>query len=221
MKQNIAINIENLNFYYKNFYAIKDINLQIYEKEFVILKGVSGSGKSTLLSLIGAMQRPNSGKIEVFNEPVSKMPDIFASHFRLKHLGFIFQHFNLIEEFSVYENLKVALIPLKISKKDEKEKIEHSLKSVGLLQKKDNLARNLSGGEKQRVSIARAIISNPKIILADEPTANLDLKNSLNIIKILKKLNQEGTTIVVSTHDDIFEKEIQNLRVINIHDGSI
>ena len=108
----VAVFVENLNFFYKNFHAIKDVSFTVYEKEFVILKGVSGSGKSTLLSLIGAMQRPTSGKIEIFKEPVSKMPDLFASKFRLNHLGFIFQSFNLIEEFSVYENIKTALIPI-------------------------------------------------------------------------------------------------------------
>jgi len=217
----IAVKVQNVNFYYDNFHVLKDINLDIIENDFILLKGVSGSGKSTLLSLIGAMHRPSSGKVEVFGKPVSKMPDIFASHFRLNHLGFVFQNFNLIEEFSVAQNLASALVPLKLNKKEINDKINSALKKVGLLKKIDNLAKNLSGGEKQRVGIARAIINSPKIILADEPTANLDLQNSLNIIEILKSIQQDGATIIVSTHDDIFEKEIKNLKVIHIQNGII
>lgn len=221
-----AIEVEKLNLIFspntsREFHALKNITMSIKEGEFCILKGVSGSGKSTLLSVMGALLKPTSGKLEVFSNPVSKMPDFHASTFRREHLGFIFQNFNLFDEFTVLENVQTALIPTGTSVSHMKTRALELLSMVNLKDKKDTFARNLSGGEKQRCAIARALINNPKLILADEPTANLDKKNSENVIEILTKLNQQGTTILVATHDEIFEQMVPNLNVIHIKEGTL
>ncbi|MDQ1325267.1 MAG: transporter ATP-binding protein [Campylobacterota bacterium] len=221
-----VIEVEKLNLIFspntsREFHALKNITMSIKEGEFCILKGVSGSGKSTLLSVMGALLKPTSGKLEVFSNPVSKMPDFHASTFRREHLGFIFQNFNLFDEFTVLENVQTALIPTGTSVSHMKTRALELLSMVNLKDKKDTFARNLSGGEKQRCAIARALINNPKLILADEPTANLDKKNSENVIEILTKLNQQGTTILVATHDEIFEQMVPNLNVIHIKEGTL
>ena len=221
-----VIEIENLNLTFspntpQEFHALKNISLSVKEGEFCILKGVSGSGKSTLLSVMGALLKPTSGKLEVFSSPVSKMPDFHASTFRREHLGFIFQNFNLFDEFTVLENVQTALVPTNTPVVHMKDRALELLSMVNLENKKDTTARNLSGGEKQRCAIARALINNPKLILADEPTANLDRKNSENVIEILTKLNSQGTTVLVATHDEIFEQMIPDLKVIHIKEGAI
>ncbi|MDD2400329.1 MAG: ABC transporter ATP-binding protein [Sulfurovum sp.] len=221
-----VIEIENLNLTFspntpQEFHALKNISLSVKEGEFCILKGVSGSGKSTLLSVMGALLKPTSGKLEVFSSPVSKMPDFHASTFRREHLGFIFQNFNLFDEFTVLENVQTALVPTNAPVAHMQTRALALLSMVNLEKKKDTTARNLSGGEKQRCAIARALINNPKLILADEPTANLDRKNSENVIEILTKLNSQGTTVLVATHDEIFEQMIPDLKVIHIKEGAI
>ena len=221
-----VIEIENLNLTFspntpQEFHALKNISLSVKEGEFCILKGVSGSGKSTLLSVMGALLKPTSGKLEVFSSPISKMPDFHASTFRREHLGFIFQNFNLFDEFTVLENVQTALVPTNAPVAHMQTRALALLSMVNLEKKKDTTARNLSGGEKQRCAIARALINNPKLILADEPTANLDRKNSENVIEILTKLNSEGTTVLVATHDEIFEQMVPNLKVIHIKEGAV
>ncbi len=221
-----VIEIENLNLTFspntpQEFHALKNISLSVKEGEFCILKGVSGSGKSTLLSVMGALLKPTSGKLEVFSSPISKMPDFHASTFRREHLGFIFQNFNLFDEFTVLENVQTALVPTNIPVVHMQDRALELLSMVNLENKKYTIARNLSGGEKQRCAIARALINNPKLILADEPTANLDRKNSENVIEILTKLNSQGTTVLVATHDEIFEQMIPDLKVIHIKEGAI
>lgn len=221
-----VIEIENLNLTFspntpQEFHALKNISLSVKEGEFCILKGVSGSGKSTLLSVMGALLKPTSGKLEVFSSPISKMPDFHASTFRREHLGFIFQNFNLFDEFTVLENVQTALVPTNIPVVHMQDRALELLSMVNLENKKYTIARNLSGGEKQRCAIARALINNPKLILADEPTANLDRKNSENVIEILTKLNSEGTTVLVATHDEIFEQMVPNLKVIHIKEGAV
>ena len=221
-----VIEIKNLNLVFsahtpREFHALKNISMHVQEGEFCILKGVSGSGKSTLLSVMGALLKPTSGKLEVFSNPVSKMPDFHASTFRREHLGFIFQNFNLFDEFTVLENVQTALVPTNTPVAQMKARALELLSLVNLESKKNTFARNLSGGEKQRCAIARALINNPKLILADEPTANLDRKNSENVIEILTKLNQNGTTVLVATHDEIFEQMVPNLKVIHIKEGAL
>ena len=204
------IKIKNLNkIFYENtnkeFYALKDINLNIKKSSCVILKGVSGSGKSTLLSLIATLQKPTSGEIVVENESIAKLPDFHASNFRARKIGFIFQSFNLFNELSVKDNISLPLIPLGFSQKQIDEKVINTLKLANILHKKDELVSNLSGGEKQRCAIARALVNDCEIILCDEPTANLDYENSKNFIEILKELKELKKTIIIATHDPIFD----------------
>ncbi len=204
------IKIKNLNkIFYENtnkeFYALKDINLNIKKSSCVVLKGVSGSGKSTLLSLIATLQKPTSGEIVVENESIAKLPDFHASNFRARKIGFIFQSFNLFNELSVKDNISLPLIPLGFSQKQIDEKVISTLKLANILHKKDELVSNLSGGEKQRCAIARALVNNCEIILCDEPTANLDYENSKNFIEILKELKELKKTIIIATHDPVFD----------------
>ncbi|MDN5073318.1 ABC transporter ATP-binding protein [Aliarcobacter butzleri] len=204
------IKIKNLNkIFYENtnkeFYALKDINLNIKKSSCVVLKGVSGSGKSTLLSLIATLQKPTSGEIVVEDESIAKLPDFHASNFRARKIGFIFQSFNLFNELSVKDNISLPLIPLGFSQKQIDEKVINTLKLANILHKKDELVSNLSGGEKQRCAIARALVNNCEIILCDEPTANLDYENSKNFIEILKELKELKKTIIIATHDPIFD----------------
>ncbi|MDN5099992.1 ABC transporter ATP-binding protein [Aliarcobacter butzleri] len=204
------IKIKNLNkIFYENtnkeFYALKDINLNIKKSSCVVLKGVSGSGKSTLLSLIATLQKPTSGEIVVENESIAKLPDFHTSNFRARKIGFIFQSFNLFNELSVKDNISLPLIPLGFSQKQIDEKVINTLKLANILHKKDELVSNLSGGEKQRCAIARALVNNCEIILCDEPTANLDYENSKNFIDILKELKELKKTIIIATHDPIFD----------------
>ncbi|MCG3685494.1 ABC transporter ATP-binding protein [Aliarcobacter butzleri] len=204
------IKIKNLNkIFYENtnkeFYALKDINLNIKKSSCVVLKGVSGSGKSTLLSLIATLQKPTSGEIVVENESIAKLPDFHASNFRARKIGFIFQSFNLFNELSVKDNISLPLIPLGFSQKQIDEKVINTLKLSNILHKKDELVSNLSGGEKQRCAIARALVNDCEIILCDEPTANLDYENSKNFIEILKELKELKKTIIIATHDPIFD----------------
>jgi putative ABC transport system ATP-binding protein len=204
------IKIKNLNkIFYENtnkeFYSLKDINLNIKKSSCVVLKGVSGSGKSTLLSLIATLQKPTSGEIVVEDESIAKLPDFHASNFRARKIGFIFQSFNLFNELSVKDNISLPLIPLGFSQKQIDEKVINTLKLANILHKKDELVSNLSGGEKQRCAITRALVNDCEIILCDEPTANLDYENSKNFIEILKELKELKKTIIIATHDPIFD----------------
>ncbi|AYJ80817.1 ABC transporter ATP-binding protein [Aliarcobacter cryaerophilus ATCC 43158] len=188
----------------KEFYALKSINFEIKKGSFVIFKGVSGSGKSTLLSIIATISKPSLGEILFENESVSKYPDIHASNVRAKNIGYIFQSFNLFEDLTVFENVSFPLIPLGFSQKEINKKVEETLILSNILHKKDEIVSNLSGGEKQRCAIARALVNKADAILCDEPTSSLDFENSLNFIESLKELKKAGKTIVVATHDPIF-----------------
>ncbi len=185
-------------------YVLHELNLHIAAGELLIIKGKSGSGKSTLLSLIAGILKPTSGEVFVENQPISKLPDHFASAYRRDHIGIIFQKYNLIPDLSVEENILLPLYPLGIAKDLLKQKAKEVMHAFSIEHKADSLAKNLSGGEQQRVAIARANIANPKIILADEPTANLDAKLSLAFIEMLKQMKALGRTIVVATHDPLF-----------------
>lgn len=220
------IKITNLNKIFnentkQEFHALKDINLEIKTSSCIILKGVSGSGKSTLLSIIAALLKPTSGHIEIDNESIAKLPDLHASKFRAKKLGFVFQSYNLFNELNVKDNVSLALIPLGYSQKQINELTLRALNLANIAHKKDELACNLSGGEKQRCAIARALVNNPDIIICDEPTANLDYDNSMLFIQSLKELKKLNKTIIVSSHDSIFETLDFIDEVINIKNGQI
>ncbi|MDY0123173.1 ABC transporter ATP-binding protein [Sulfurimonas sp.] len=201
--------------------ALKDINLDIKEGELVVLRGASGSGKSTVLSLIAALSKPTSGEVEVDGDKISKLADNFASEYRRHNIGFVFQKYNLIPNLSVKENIVLPLVPMNLAQKEIDEKLGRVLKMFHIEHKAEQLVKNLSGGEQQRVAIARANINNPKIILADEPTANLDEKLSLHFIEMLQELKAEGKTIIVATHDPLFFGLSFADREIELHHGSI
>jgi putative ABC transport system ATP-binding protein len=184
--------------------ALNKVNLFIKKGELVVLKGASGSGKSTILSLIAGLSKPTSGEVIVNKKRVSKLIDDFATLFRRENIGFIFQKYNLIPTLTVKENIIVPLIPTNPDAKELEEKLKAVLKKFEIEDKENIVVKNLSGGEQQRVAISRALINNPPIIIADEPTANLDEKLSKNFIKFLKLLKDEGKTIIVATHDPLF-----------------
>jgi putative ABC transport system ATP-binding protein len=203
------------------FHALHHINLHVNESEVLILNGVSGSGKSTLLSIIAAMDKPTSGEVIVDSVAISKLPDLHASAYRSEHIGFIFQHFNLLEELSVAENVALPLIPQKIDAKAIKEKVAIAMQRARIEHKTDVSVNRLSGGEKQRCAIARALVNDPKLILCDEPTANLDRENSLHFIQSLRELKEMGKTIIIATHDPLFETLDFIDRVLHISDGKL
>lgn len=220
------IKIENLNKIFnentkREFHALKNINLEINDSSCIILKGISGSGKSTLLSIIGTLLKPTSGSIQIDNENVAKLPDLHASNFRAKKLGFIFQSYNLFDTLSVKDNVSISLIPLGFNQKQIDEMSLKALELSNINHKKDELVYNLSGGEKQRCAIARAMVNNPEIILCDEPTANLDYDNSIIFIETLKKLKALNKTIIVATHDPIFDNLDFLDNVVHIKNGMI
>ncbi len=182
--------------------ALKDANLDVQKGEFVALMGPSGSGKSTLLHLIAAMDRPTDGEILVLGENLRALSDREIAHWRNVHIGFVFQGFNLIPVLTAIENVE---LPLKLTSLNKKERMEHAttaLQLVGLGDRLKHLPRQLSGGQEQRVAIARAIVTDPDLILADEPTGNLDATSATEVLSLLSRLNKEfGKTIVMVTHD--------------------
>ena len=201
--------------------AVQDINVTFKEGELVVLKGASGSGKSTILSLISGILKPTSGEVIVDGKKISKLADHFAANYRRKNIGFIFQKYHLIPDLSVKENLLLPLIPDNLSTEEVNRRLEATLNSLGIKDKKETLVKRLSGGEQQRVAIARANINTPKIILADEPTANLDATLSLEFIEIIKKMKRDNRTIIIATHDPLFFDLDFVDRVIEIKNAKI
>lgn len=201
--------------------ALQDVSFEVKDGELTILKGPSGSGKSTLLSIVAALLKPTSGDVEVDGKKIAKLPDNFASLYRRDNIGFIFQKFNLIPTLSVFENVILPLIPSNLSKKEIESKAKQSMQKFSIYHKKDDLAKNLSGGEQQRVAIARALVNDPKIILADEPTANLDAKLSSSFLEFIKELHSEKKTILIATHDPIFFDLDFVDKIVNVEDGLI
>ena len=203
------------------FCALKNINLDVNNGELVILKGVSGSGKSTLLSLIALLQKPTSGEILIDGTNIAKLPDAFCSEFRHKRLGLIFQNFNLIEGLSVYENLLApfALTNFKANVRDEM--IKKALELANISHKRDENVSNLSGGERQRCAVARALSMDADIILADEPTANLDRQNSCAFLGLLESFKELKKSVIVATHDSIFDELSATDRVVSLQNGEI
>ena len=203
------------------FCALKNINLDVNNGELVILKGVSGSGKSTLLSLIALLQKPTSGEILIDGTNIAKLPDAFCSEFRHKRLGLVFQNFNLIEGLSVYENLLApfALTNFKVNVRDEM--IKKALNLANISHKRDENVSNLSGGERQRCAVARALSMDADIILADEPTANLDRQNARAFLSLLESFKALKKSVIVATHDSIFDELSATDRVVSLQNGEI
>ena len=200
--------------------AVKELSLTINKGEFVSIMGPSGCGKSTLLNIMGLLDSPTSGDIEIDGINVCGMSDKELAHFSNQKLGFIFQNFHLIPSLNVIDNVALPLLYRKgLSASERKSKAEKVLKKVGLSHRMKHLPSQLSGGQSQRVAIARAIIGNPEIILADEPTGNLDSKTGIEIMNILHQLNTEGTTIVMVKHDENIANKTG--RVIRLLDGTL
>ena len=199
--------------------ASNGVSFTIYRGEFVAIVGKSGSGKSTLMNIIGALDVPTSGEYYLGGEDVSDMSDDELAEIRNKMIGFIFQQYNLLPKLNLLENVELPLLYAGVPAQERKERALASLERVGLKEKWKNMPSQLSGGQQQRVSIARALAGDPSLILADEPTGTLDSKTSREVLNFLKKLNEEGNTIVMITHDNSIAMEAK--RVIRVHDGKI
>ena len=200
--------------------ALQDINLEIRPNRFTVLSGASGSGKTTLLNLIGCIDRPDSGAIIVAGESVQQMSDNALSDFRARHIGFIFQNFNLLPVLSAYENVEYPLLLTGMASGKRRERVRSLLAAVGLADKMKNLPGQLSGGQRQRVAIARALASSPKLVLADEPTANLDSATGAAIITLMRSMQREHEVcFVFSSHDPQVLAEADD--VVSIRDGRI
>lgn len=201
------------------FAVLKGINLEIKTGEFVALMGPSGSGKSTLMNIVGCLDRPTSGRFMLLGHDISSLSDDELARIRREELGFIFQTFNLIGRISVQRNVEVPMILSEVPREKRRERAIELLRAVGLSHRLDFGPLNISGGERQRVAIARALANDPKIIIADEPTGNLDLKSTEEVMNIMKKLNQEGRTIIMVTHNPEITENCS--RVIRLRDGRI
>jgi len=199
--------------------ALNNINLHVQKGEFVAIMGPSGCGKSTLLNIIGLLDNPTDGLYYFNGHEVSKFKESQRTGLRKGNIGFVFQSFNLIDDLTVYENVELPLIYLKLKPAERKQMVETVLERMKIGHRRKHFPQQLSGGQQQRVAIARAVVSNPKLILADEPTGNLDSKNGLEVMKLLSELNREGTTIVMVTHSERDAGFAH--RVINLFDGQV
>jgi putative ABC transport system ATP-binding protein len=199
--------------------ALNEVTFEIKEGEFVSVMGPSGCGKSTLLNVIGMLDKPESGKYQFMGQEVSNLNEKKRSQVRKQKIGFIFQNFNLIDELTVFENIELPLIYNKISSAERKQRVNALVEKIGIAHRASHFPQQLSGGQQQRVAVARALITRPTLILADEPTGNLDTSNGNEVMEMLCELNDEGTTIVMvthSAHDASYSK-----RIINLLDGQI
>jgi len=199
--------------------VLKDINLKIAKKDFVSIMGPSGSGKSTLLQMIGALDRPTAGKVLIDGMDLSKLSEVEIARTRGKKIGFVFQTFNLYPTLNALGNVELPMIIMEKNKSERKKKAMELLGLVGLKERADHLPSQMSGGERQRIAIARALANDPSFILADEPTGNLDSKSGSDIMNIFVKLNKEGRTVVVVTHDKNIASHSKH--IVQIKDGRI
>lgn len=199
--------------------ALNNVNLNVEKGEFVAIMGPSGCGKSTLLNIIGMLDNPTDGSYSFAGHEVSGLRESQRTELRKGNLGFVFQSFNLIDELTVYENVELPLIYLKMSKSERRDKVTAVLERMKIAHRAQHFPQQLSGGQQQRVAISRAVVTNPGLILADEPTGNLDSKNGIKVMNLLTELNQEGTTIVMVTHSDRDSHYAH--RVVNLFDGQI
>jgi putative ABC transport system ATP-binding protein len=199
--------------------ALEGVNLDIKKNEFLAIMGPSGSGKSTLLHMIGCLDRPSSGKVIINGVDISKLNDSQLARLRGREIGFVFQTFNLYPTLTAAENVELPMMIVEKKSKERKERALELLRMVGLENRKNHLPSQMSGGERQRVAIARALANDPKLILADEPTGNLDSKSGEEIMKVLVRLNENGKTVVVITHDQVIASHAK--KTVRIKDGKI
>ncbi len=199
--------------------VLKDISFQVEEGEYIAIMGPSGSGKTTLMNIIGCLDSPSSGNYILDQRSVSGLKEKELTKIRRNTLGFVFQQFQLMPRETALDNVCLPLVYAGINKKERRERGLHALEKVGLLDRAEFKPTQLSGGQKQRVAIARAIVNNPKVLLADEPTGALDSKSGKQVLELFKKLNEEGVTIVMITHDKNVAKQAK--RIVHIIDGEI
>lgn len=199
--------------------ALNKVSIEVKEGEFVAIMGPSGCGKSTLLNILGLLDNPTSGEYYLNGIEVSRYTEAQRTKLRKGIIGFVFQSFNLIDELNVYENIELPLLYMGVSAAERKKKVQEAMERMAIVHREQHFPQQLSGGQQQRVAIARAVVANPKLILADEPTGNLDSKNGQEVMNLLSELNKEGTTIVMVTHsqhDAGFAS-----RTINLFDGQV
>jgi ABC-type lipoprotein export system ATPase subunit len=217
------IQLKNIEKYYSNgslkTYVLRDISFNVDEGEFISIMGPSGSGKSTILHILGMLDTPTAGEYHFFNEAVHNMKEKKLADLHKTYIGFVFQQYHLIDELTVYENLETPLLYQKIKSDERRGKIAEILDRFNIVAKKDLFPNQLSGGQQQLVAIARAVIAQPKLILADEPTGNLHSEQGKEVMELLKKLNEEGKTIIQVTHSD--ENASYGDRIIRLKDGWI
>jgi putative ABC transport system ATP-binding protein len=199
--------------------AIDAVNLQVEEGQFVSIMGPSGCGKSTLLHILGLIDGPTAGSYRFLGEDVSRYPESRRSRIRKRNIGFVFQNFNLLDELTVFENVELPLIYAKVSATERKTRVEEVLERVDIAHRRSHFPAQLSGGQQQRVAVARAVVSRPNLILADEPTGNLDSANGTEVMQILMKLNESGTSILMVTHSS--ENAAYSQRTVRMLDGKI
>lgn len=199
--------------------ALNKVDLEVKKGEFVAVMGPSGCGKSTLLNILGLLDNPTDGELYFNGIEVSNFKERQRTNLRKANVGFVFQSFNLIDELTVYENVELPLLYLKMPAKERKEKVEATLDRMKMAHRKKHFPQQLSGGQQQRVAIARAVVANPKMILADEPTGNLDSANGEEVMKLLTELNKEGTTIIMVTHSPS-DAEYAH-RIVQLFDGHV
>lgn len=199
--------------------ALDKVNLKIKEGEFIAIMGPSGCGKSTLLNILGLLDNPSNGEYHFLDQEVSKFSEKKRAHLRKKNIGFVFQSFNLIDELTIFENVELPLLYLKVPSSERKRKVDEILEKIQLIPRKNHFPQQLSGGQQQRTAVARAIVGDPKLILADEPTGNLDSTNGEEVMNILTQLHEAGTTIVMVTHSPAYAEYSQ--RTIHLFDGHI
>ena len=200
-------------------WALNNVNIEIQEGEFVAIMGPSGCGKSTLLNILGLLDNPTGGEYRLNGEDVSTYTEAQRTALRKGVIGFVFQSFNLIDELNVYENIELPLLYMGVSASERKRRVEDAMNRMAIAHRVKHFPQQVSGGQQQRVAIARAVVTNPKLILADEPTGNLDSKNGKEVMDLLTELNKEGTTIVMVTHSQHDAGYAD--RVINLFDGQV
>ena len=199
--------------------ALNNVNLEVQEGEFVAVMGPSGCGKSTLLHIAGMLDNPTDGEYYFMGEEVSEYSEKKRANLRKGNIGFVFQSFNLIDELTVFENIELPLLYLGVAAKDRKRRVDDSLEQLELVARRNHFPQQISGGQQQRVAVARALIADPKVILADEPTGNLDSSHGDEVMKLLVDLNEKGTTVVMVTHSPAYADYAN--RVIHLFDGHI